>query len=55
MINENLDGKRGPMEVVSPGFESTDNCQEFSVINIIILFCWGKRLRKVQIGMPFTV
>ena len=55
MISENLDGERGAMEVMSPGFEGMDNCQEFTVIDIIILFCWGKGLEKVGTGMPFTV
>ena len=35
------------MEVMSPGFESMDNCQEFMVVDIIILFCQGKGLGKV--------
>ena len=55
MISENLDGKGGAMEVMSPGFESTDNHQEFSVVDIIILLCWGKGLRNVQTGMPFAI
>ena len=47
MISENLDEERGAMEVMSPGFESTDNRQEFSVVDIVISFCWAKGLRKV--------
>ena len=43
------------MEVMSPGFESMDNCQEFMVVDIIISFCWGKGLGKVQTGMPFAI
>ena len=55
MIGEDLDGKRGAMEVMSPGFEGMDNCQEFVVVDIIILFCWRKGLRKIGAGMPFAV
>ena len=38
MISENLNGKRGAMEVMSPGFKSTDNCQELLVVDIVISF-----------------
>ena len=55
MISENLDGKGGTMEVMSPGLEGMDDCQEFSVIDIIVLFCWGEGLREVRTGMPFTI
>ena len=55
MISENLDGKRRAMEVISPGFEGTDNCQQFVAIDIIILFCWREGLKKVRAGMPLAV
>ena len=55
MIGEDLDWKRGAMEVMSPGFEGMDNCQEFVVVDIIILFCWRKGLRKIGAGMPFAI
>ena len=55
MIGENLDGKRRAMEVMSLGFESMNNCQEFAVIDIVIPFCQRKGLRKVGAGMPFAV
>ena len=47
MIGENLDGKGGTIKVVSPGFEDVDDCQEFSIIDIVISFHWGERLREV--------
>ena len=55
MIGENLNGKGGTMEVVSPGFEGTDDCQEFSIVDIVIPFRWGEGLREVRTRVPFTV
>ena len=55
MIGEDLDGEGGTMEVMSPGFEGTDDGQEFSVINIIVLFHWEEGLREVGTGMPFAI
>ena len=55
MIGENLDWEREAMEVMSLGFEGTDNRQEFMVIDIIILFCQRKGLRKVGTGVPFAI
>ena len=47
MISKNLDGERGAMEVMYLGFESMNNRQEFLIVDIVVLFCWGKGLRKV--------
>ena len=55
MIDENLDGEGGTVEVMSPGFEGMDDCQEFSVIDIIVPFHWGEGLREVRTGMPFAI
>ena len=55
MIGENLDGEGGAVEVMSLGFEGMDDCQEFLVIDIIVLFCWGEGLREVRIGIPFAI
>ena len=55
MISENLDGKRGTMEVMSPGFEGTDYCQEFAVIDIVVVFHQREGLRKVETGVPFAI
>ena len=55
VIGEDLDGEGGTMEVMSPGFEGTDDSQEFSVVNIIVPFCWGEGLREVGTGMPFAI
>ena len=55
MISKDLDGEGGTMEVMSPGFEGTDDGQEFTVIDIIVLFRWGEGLREVRTGMPFAI
>ena len=55
MISENLDGEGGTMEVVSPDFEGMDDCQEFSIIDIVIPFHWRERLREVRTRVPFAV
>jgi len=39
MVGEDLNREGGAMEVVSPGFEGADDGKEFSVIDIIVLFC----------------
>ena len=55
MISKDLDGEGGTMEVMSPGFEGMDDCQEFSVIDIIVPFHWEEGLREVRTGMPFAI
>ena len=55
VVRENLDWERGTMEIVPPGFESTDDSEEFSVINIVISFCWREGLGEVGAGVPFAV
>ena len=42
MICENLDGKGRSMEVMTSGFESTDNGKEFPIVNVIIALPWGE-------------
>ena len=55
MIGKNVDGERETMEVMSLGFEGMDNCQEFTVIDIIVPFCWREGLRKIGTGVSFTI
>ena len=55
MIGKDLDGESGTVEVMSPGLEGTDDSQEFSVINVIVPFCWREGLREVGTGVPFTI
>ena len=55
VISEDLDGEGGTVEVMSPGFEGTDDSQGFSVVNIIVSFCREEGLREVGTGMPFAI
>ena len=47
VVGENLDRKGGTVEVVPPGFESTDDSKEFTIIDVIISFCQREGLSKV--------
>ena len=55
VVGKDLDGERGSMEVVPPGFQGMDDCEELSVIDIVIMLCRNKQLREVGAGMPVTV
>ena len=39
MIGENLDGEGRTMEVMSSGFEGTDDGQELLIVDIVVPFC----------------
>jgi len=55
MVGEDLNWERGAMEVVSPGFEGVDDGKEFTIIDIVVSFCLGERLREVGTGVPVSV
>ena len=38
VICKDLDRERGPMEVMSLGFQGTDDCEEFLVVDVIVPF-----------------
>jgi hypothetical protein len=42
MIGKCLDGKRGSMEIVVPGFKGADNSKEFLDVDVIDSFGWAK-------------
>ena len=39
VISEDLNGKGGAMEIVSPGLQSMDDCKEFPVVDVVVPFC----------------
>ena len=39
VVGEDLDGEGESVEVMSSGFQGVDDCEEFPVIDVIILFC----------------
>ena len=55
VICEDLDGERGSMEIVSPGFQGADDGKELSVVDVVVSFGWDKRLGEVRAGVPFAV
>ena len=42
VICKDLDGKREAVEIVPPGFQSTDDCKELSVVDVVVLFGWDE-------------
>ena len=40
VVHENLDRERGSMKVVSPQLQSANDSEEFTVIDVVIPFCW---------------
>ena len=40
VIGEDLDWERRSVEVVSPRFQGADDGKEFSVIDVVVSFCW---------------
>ena len=55
MICEHLNGKRGAVEVVSPGLQGADDCEKFPVIDVIIAFGGDERLGKVGARVPVAI
>ena len=55
VVGEDLDGEGGSVEVVSPGFQSMDDCKELLVIDVVVSFSRDERLGKVGTGMPVAV
>jgi hypothetical protein len=39
VVSEDLYGERGAMEVLTPGFQYLNNCEEFVVIDVVVPFC----------------
>ena len=55
VIHEDLDGEGGSMEIVSLGYQSMDDCEEFSVVDVIVSFHRNEQLREVGTGMPVVI
>ena len=55
MVCEDLYRERGPVEVVSPRLQGTDDSKDFSIVDVIVSFCQGERLGDVGAGVPFTI
>ena len=55
VVGEDLYGEQGSVEVVLPGFQGPDDSKEFSVINVIVSFCWRGQLGKVGAGVLIAI
>ena len=55
MISEDLDREGGPGEVLLPCFKGVEDGEEFSVIDVIVSFGRGERLREVGAWVPLTI
>ena len=55
VVSKDLDGEWGSMEVVSPRLQGTDDCEELSVVDVVIAFSWDERLREVRARVPVAI
>ena len=55
VICKDLDREGEAMEIMSPGFQGTDDCEKLSVVDIIVSFCRDERLREVGARVPVAV
>ena len=51
MVSENLDWERGALEVVAPGLETSNDCKEFVIVDIVVSFSGGEQLGEVGVGV----
>ena len=55
VVSEYLDRGGGSEEIVSPGIQGSHDCEEFSVIDVVVSFGWAERLREIGTGVPVAV
>ena len=55
VISEDLYGEWEPVEVVSPGFQGTNDSKEFSVVDVIVPFCRREILEEIGTRVPVTI
>ena len=44
VVSEDLDGEGGAMEVMPPGLQGMDDCEELSVVDIVVAFRRNEQL-----------
>ena len=55
VVSKDLYGEWESMEIVLPGFQGSDDSEEFPVIDIVVLFGRGEGLGKVGAGMSIAI
>ena len=55
MICYHIDQGQRSLKVMMPDFECFENCEQFSVMDVIVELGWGKSLRVKGDWMDFTI
>ena len=55
LIGKDLHREGGAVKIVAPGFQGADDCEELSVVDVIISLSRGERLRKIGTWVPVTI
>ena len=55
VISDNLHWKGRAMEVMVPRLQGADDSKEFPVIDVVVLFCGGERLREIGTWVPVPI
>ena len=55
MVSENLDWERGALEVVAPGSETSNDCKEFVIVDIVLSFSGGEQPGEVGVGVSVPI
>ena len=55
VVGEDLYWERGAMEVVAPGLQGANDCEEFSVVDVVVALGGGEGLGEVRARVPVAV
>ena len=55
MVHNNGNGMRHSLNVLPPFSESENGCEEFSIVNIIVMFSREEGTREVSTGVKVTI
>ena len=55
VVSEDLDREGGAMEIVAPCFQGANDGKEFAVVDVVIPFRRGERLREVGARVPVAI
>ena len=55
VVGKDLYREWGSLEVVTPGFQGSNDGKEFPVVDVVVSFCWGEWLGKVGARVPIAI
>ena len=55
VIGEDLDREGRSVEIVAPGLQGTKDSEEFAVVDVVVTFGGGERLRKVRARVSLAI